>query len=267
MNCTQTDIGNIDRNTPNTPQSRHPPQLSTSSEHPVSENLSSTLSHNGDPTPEKPLPSTSQSRHPASRNPLSTTSLTVDSVTENPLTSSTQNGHQIPENPLPPTRQTGDPAPEKPHQGVPKIGIIVAIILAVVAIIVITIIVVIICCVRQRRRKSSAKKTQKGHYAAVTVTGNDVTLTKSGGMMHNVQTTDHVEYADINPQSLVPKDDTSGQEKATVDASKGLVYADLAFNNNESGRGKKADVEKMQNPVMTEDDIAQLYAKPMKKSK
>ena len=186
------------------------------------------------------------------------------SVSETPAFSSTQN--QQSKKPPSTTPQSGEPISYKPSQGPPMFMIIVGITVTVVVILIIIIaVVLVICCILPRRRNQPA---QKGKYVAVTVTGNDVTLTEPNGLIPNAQTTDQVEYADINPQSLVPKDDTGGHQKASGDASKALVYADLAFNNNNTTSGGKVDaVEQMHRAEMGEKDISQLYAKPVKKNK
>ena len=178
-----------------------------------------------------------------------------------------QNGDQVSEKTFP-TTQTLCPLSEKPYQGLVKIMIIVVIVLTVVSIMLIVIIAVILvkCCVRPGR-VLSAKKAQMRHDVADTVTLNDVTLTEANNLIHNIHITNHVEDADINLWSLVPRCDTDGQEKALIDASKNLVYADLAFNNKMSGRDQVPAVQQMKSLGISEDDISQLYAKPMKRNK
>ena len=230
--------------------------------------ITATIPENRHLPSEKPFPVSLQSEHPASEKLSRTSSQNGELSSEKPLPTSTKNGHPQSEKSLPTTAQTASPISVKPDQGLPKIEIIVGVILLVVTIMLIVIIVIVLvkCCVRPRRA-SSAKKAKKENSVADTVTGNDVTFTEPNGLIPNFQPTDHVEYADINPQSLVPRGDTGGQEKASVDASKGFVYADLAFNNTVSGRGKASAVQQMHSQGIIEDDISQLYAKPMKKNK
>ena len=286
LNCNQTSIEAIEQLTKNDQENGNSGKSSPSSSQnrdPLSEKTWTTLSPNGDPSSKKTITNSSQNGDLSSEKPLTTSSQNGDSASEKPsptlsngiqasekyLTSSAQNRHQVPENPLLSTAQTADPKSEKPYQGLPKIGIIGGIILAVVSVILIAIIVVVLvkCCVRPRRRVSSAKKAPKGHDVADTVTTNNVTLTDANDLMSNTQTTGNVDYADINLHSLVPRNDTSSPKKAPVGTSKSLVYADLAFNNNLNDRDKVPAVQQMHSLGIIEDDISQLYAKPMKRKK
>ena len=240
LNCTQTSIKDIKMLPRNDQENGN--QVTPSS----------TSSQNGDSSPNKHLTISSQNG---------------DELSEEDWTSSTKNGHRVSKTALPTTGQTEDPVIEKPYQGLPKI-VIVGIILAVITILSIVIISVVLvkCCVRPKKKVLSAKKAQNGHDVADTVTGNDVTLTGPNGLMSKAQTTEHVEYADINPHSLVQRSYTD-EEKASVGASKGLVYADLAFNNKLTVSGKVPAVQQMHSLQISEDDISQLYAKPIKKNK
>ena len=200
---------------------------------------------------------------------MSTVPSSAYSVSEKPAPTSTHNGHQESKTPESTILATGDQISRKPNPGLTKIGVIAGIAVASVIICIIIIAVIIVkCCVLPIKEKSYSETVQKGQHVTVTVTENDVTLTESNGLMSNAHRADHVEYADINLPSSVPKDDdTGGQVKASVDASKSLVYADLALTNNTSINVKVDAKEQMHSPEMTDDDIAQLYAKPMKKKK
>ena len=237
-------------------------QTSTQNRHHESERTLSTTPQVGHSESYKPSHTSTRNEHQKSKKPLSTTSQTGIHSTEKPSQTSTQNKHQNSKKALSTTPQTGDPISEKPYLGRPKTGFIIAIVIVAVTLTIIAAVLVIGCLI-PKKKKSLAKKAQKG----VKVTGNDVILMQPNGLMPNVQTTDQVEYADINLQSLAPRDDSGDQGKASADASKGLVYADLAFSNNTTGGGKVDAVGQIHCPGMDEEDISQLYAKPMKKNK